>query len=417
MTDVTLNNITSGYNIAKMNDNFQKIQTSINTDLLNLAGGNNTMGQNIDMNSFRVFNLNDAVAMLDAVNLRQLLTLLDQWSAGGKNGVPGMSVQPQLFTWVGDGVTTDIPLPGADVSDSSFYDTAQNGLVLEPEDDFTILMFDDVNDTIMRLKTPTPNGVKGFTVLRGYARPYSGDAPITTVNNTINNITGSAGESGTLNHSAANNLLIVNSDFDTFITISVNTGDEVTDWRAGDFFSVLQAGDGKVEVKIEGGGNINPSPGFLSKTRGKYSIISYTNYDVNTNTWAASGDLQQETAESLPEVIIIPASDETTALTEGNGKAKIRAPYPLSLTEVRASLSTAQGSGDVFTVDIKVNSVSILSTLITVDNTKLSSKSSVNQPVISSPVLADDDEVRIDITQVGSGDAAGLKVYLLGLRV
>lgn len=56
MTDVTLNNITSGYNIAKMNDNFQKLQNSINTDLLNLAGGNNTLLQDIDLNGHSLLN-------------------------------------------------------------------------------------------------------------------------------------------------------------------------------------------------------------------------------------------------------------------------------------------------------------------------------------------------------------------------
>src|SRR3546814_19937000 len=92
------------------------------------------MVQGVDMNSHHVFNLADAVVDMDAVNLRQLLITLGQWGQGGQNGIPGASVSPQVFTWTGDGVTKDIHIPGADVSDSSFYDTAQAGVVLEPGD-------------------------------------------------------------------------------------------------------------------------------------------------------------------------------------------------------------------------------------------------------------------------------------------
>src|SRR3546814_8497083 len=74
-----------------------------------------------------------------------------------------------------------------------------------------------------------------------------------------------------------NSLLVFDSAFDTFMTIKVNTGSD-NDWVVGDFFSVLQLGDGKVEIKTEAGGNLKPSPGFTVKTRGKNSIISATNF-------------------------------------------------------------------------------------------------------------------------------------------
>src|SRR3546814_4579815 len=122
MTDIVLNNITSGYNISKVNANFATLQDSINNDVLNLAGGNNTMGQGVDMNSHHGFNLADAVVDMDAVNLRQLLITLEQWGQGGQNGIPGASVSTQVFPWTGDGVKKDIPIPGADVSDSSIYE-------------------------------------------------------------------------------------------------------------------------------------------------------------------------------------------------------------------------------------------------------------------------------------------------------
>ena len=118
---------------------------------------------------------------------------------------------------------------------------------------------------------------------------------------------------------------------------------------------------------------------------------------------------------SGPECIAIAASDETTALTEGTGKVTFRAPYALDLTSVRVSLTTAQTSGDIFTVDINVNGTTILSTKLTIDNGEKTSYTAATAAVLSTTSLAIDDEITVDIDQVGaSADAAGLKVYLIG---
>lgn len=57
MTDITLNSITSGYNVNKINDNFDAIETVINEQVLHLAGGNNTLQQDLDMNGYALLNL------------------------------------------------------------------------------------------------------------------------------------------------------------------------------------------------------------------------------------------------------------------------------------------------------------------------------------------------------------------------
>jgi hypothetical protein len=107
-------------------------------------------------------------------------------------------------------------------------------------------------------------------------------------------------------------------------------------------------------------------------------------------------------------------SDETTALTSGTSKFTFRMPYAMNLTEVRASLSTAQASGNIFTVDINENGSTILSTKITIDNTEKTSKTAVTLPVISDAALADNSEITIDIDQVGNGTAKGLNSTLIG---
>jgi len=117
------------------------------------------------------------------------------------------------------------------------------------------------------------------------------------------------------------------------------------------------------------------------------------------------------------ESFIIGASDETTALTAGTTKVTFRMPYAFTLTAVRASLTTAQASGSIFTVDINEGGTTILSTKLTIDNTEKTSTTAATAPVISDTSLADDAEITVDIDQVGDGTAKGLKVTLIGYRI
>lgn len=119
---------------------------------------------------------------------------------------------------------------------------------------------------------------------------------------------------------------------------------------------------------------------------------------------------------SATQSIIIACSDETTALTTGTGKVTFRMPYAFTLSAVRASLTTAQTSGSILTVDINEGGSSILSTKLTIDNAEKTSTSAATAAVISDTALADDAEITIDIDQVGDGTAKGLKVYLIGVK-
>ena len=122
-------------------------------------------------------------------------------------------------------------------------------------------------------------------------------------------------------------------------------------------------------------------------------------------TWAA-----------VTESIIVAASDETTALTTGSAKVTFRMPYAFTLTAVRASLTTAQTSGSIFTVDIKESGATVLSTKLTIDNTEKTSTTAATAAVISDTSLADDAEMTVDIDQIGDGTAKGLKIVLIGYR-
>lgn len=114
------------------------------------------------------------------------------------------------------------------------------------------------------------------------------------------------------------------------------------------------------------------------------------------------------------ESIIIACSDESTALTTGTAKRTFRMPYAFTVSDVRATLTEAQISGSIFTVDINEAGTSILSTKLTIDNGEETSTTAATAAVISDSELADDAEITIDIDQIGDGTAAGLKVTLIG---
>ena len=122
------------------------------------------------------------------------------------------------------------------------------------------------------------------------------------------------------------------------------------------------------------------------------------------------------TAQAKAEYLVCAASDESTALTTGTSKITFRMPYAMTLSGVRCSLTTAQTSGSIFTVDINGGGTSILSTKLTIDNTEKTSTSAATAAVISDTALSDDTEITIDIDQVGDGTAKGLKITLIGTR-
>jgi hypothetical protein len=120
---------------------------------------------------------------------------------------------------------------------------------------------------------------------------------------------------------------------------------------------------------------------------------------------------------ALPEFIAIACSDETTDLTTGTAKATFRMPFALTLTEVRASVTTAP-VGSTLIVDINDGGTTIMTTnKLSIDASEKTSETAATAPGITDTALADDAEITIDIDQVGSTTAgAGLKVYIIGTR-
>jgi hypothetical protein len=131
---------------------------------------------------------------------------------------------------------------------------------------------------------------------------------------------------------------------------------------------------------------------------------------------AASGETLGLDWAGLDVVIGVACSDETTDLATGTAAVTFRMPHAMTLTGVRAGVTTAP-TGATIIVDINEAGTTILSTKLSIDATEKTSTTAATAPVISDSALADDAEITIDIDQVGSTIAgAGLKVWLIGTR-
>ena len=175
--------------------------------------------------------------------------------------------------------------------------------------------------------------------------------------------------------------------------------------------------DTNAHYKFEGGSYsllVNLS-GYLTSATAASTYQTQSGMS-NYLTTATAASTYSTIAQAKAEFLTIACSDETTSLTTGTSKITFRMPYAMTLTAVRASLSTAQSSGNIFTVDINEGGSSVLSTKLTIDNTEKTSTTASTSAVISDSSLADDAEITIDIDQVGDGTAKGLKLTLIGTR-
>ena len=172
----------------------------------------------------------------------------------------------------------------------------------------------------------------------------------------------------------------------------------------------------------------NATGGFSITLGSDYILLdNNSNYDTSPNavtifsgTARADGTIEggfsPVESGNYPAEIIVAASDETTALTTGTGKVTFRMPHAMTLSGVRASVTTAP-TGSVLTVDINESGTSILSTKLTIDATEKTSTTAATAAVISDSSLADDAEMTIDIDGIGSTIAgAGLKITFIGTR-
>lgn len=221
-------------------------------------------------------------------------------------------------------------------------------------------------------------------------------------------------------------------NLDDVLSIGNSAGANNIDMNGNKIINVVEI-SATGDLSLNPAGSINCNGKTIDMTGGeihKVPLVHGQNNNDITFEALGTGDLILKTNNvnrlriddngvfiGLPIDIQLACSDETTALTTGAKKITFRSPTRFTITKVRASLTNAQTSGSIFTVDINASGSSILGTKLTIDNNELTSVTAATPATIITSNISDDEEITIDIDQIGNGSAKGLKITLSGTRV
>ncbi|AHB12189.1 tail fiber protein [Xylella phage Prado] len=278
LVDYVNGSIISKTNLNLSNDQLLKIIQEM-FDSLNIA----TLS--IDQQVGVVVDLNKIITEI----YKEVLELL---AAGGI-----VSVAPRVWSgsWTGDQADdTDFDMVGADVSGAGFYDVYVNGIGMQPDVDYQVTLADGTDPSFIRFATVPAEGSIWFAVLRGYAKPYTGPAPITATSLRVPII---PAEGPTYYADKATEYGLVRCTYAGGCTVNINlipeVGDGETKLASGSYFSVQQKA-GPVVITGDAGVTLEVPAGCIAATRGTNSVVTATCIDGDTNTWLLSGDLAKE---------------------------------------------------------------------------------------------------------------------------
>lgn len=204
------------------------------------------------------------------------------------------------------------------------------------------------------------------------------------------------------------------------IDLAGMTQEQVEDFAAAMFTGGTHTGisfsyndtTGKIDATVTGGGGYTDEQAMDAIN----AMFAAGSHDGVTFTYTDGSD-KMDVVVKPKECLTIACSDETTAITSGTGKVTFRMPYAFTLTEVRASVTTAPTGADLI-IDINEGGSTIMTTnKLSIDAGEKSSTTATTAATLTDTSLADDAEITIDFDQVGSTIAgAGVKVYLIGRR-
>lgn len=154
--------------------------------------------------------------------------------------------------------------------------------------------------------------------------------------------------------------------------------------------------------------------GYVPANGGSSGTLGYVTNSITTNTLAGVTNVINDiAAHTVTNVYEFALGDESTANTTGT-KVTWRAPFAMTIKDVRASLTTSSSSG-LPTFNILEGGVTIFSTKLTIDANELTSTTAATPYVLSDTALADDASITFAIDVAGTA-SAGAKVKLYYTR-
>ena len=225
------------------------------------------------------------------INLQQIINqvyeeVLELLAAGGI-----VSVAPRVWTFEFNGDDATFAIPGADVEAPGFYDVYVSGAGLQPVAEYTVEIAEDTADSTMTFSTVHADGLTGFAVLRGYAKPYVGAPPVTDLRLPVVDVPGTT---YFVDKPAEFAVLRCSNSAGCAVTVkTIPPGASPEDaMSVGSYFSVTQRGAGQVELLEDTGVTLILPDGLVAKTRAVGSTISAYCDNAESNTWVVAGDLE-----------------------------------------------------------------------------------------------------------------------------
>lgn len=251
--------------VSAINDNLDDIAEALASKLGRDAALPNQMEADIDLNGNDLINVGE-------------IRFGNGESIGGR-------VFSRFWEFTGDGTQKEFVIAGATVEDKLFYDVAINGVVLNPDEDYDVIVGANPANSIMKFTNAIPNLTKGWAILRasGTASIFVAQeqTPVYTI----------AGTSATIDASYKQGHILCTSALPVTLTLRANNGNATLDWKSGDYFSIVQKGAGQVTVSPAVGVTIAIPTGLAAKTRTQYSVISFVCENPSTNTWTIANDM------------------------------------------------------------------------------------------------------------------------------
>lgn len=211
------------------------------------------------------------------------------------------------------------------------------------------------------------------------------------------------------------------------ITVDASKGNQLAVTLGGNrtLGNPSNAVDGQsITIKIKQDATGGRTLAFSSNYRFGYLVTPLINTAANAVSYLTfiynSADTKWDYVGPKLEAVEfgVACSDETSNLTTGTAKSTFRAPCAFRLTALRASVNTAP-TGSTIIVDVNKNGTTVMSTnKLSIDASEKTSVTAATAAGITTTDFADDDEITIDIDQIGSTIAGkGLKVFLYGYKI